>query len=505
MSKSPYRWTILTSLAFAMVLAFSLPSVASADPSAPSTTASPTPVGSFNNAAVFSLTATEPAGPGVANTFFRLDGGAVTTYSVGFAIVPIFSSVGTHTLTYYSTDTLGNTEGAHTSTFTVNDTLPPTTVTDVAPTYADVATITLSASDNQFVGLGYAVTAIGSGVAGTHWSLDGGSTWTTGTQVVESQASTTPYTLLCYSTDVAGNRETTGSASFRVNDTIAPVTSSDATSSYVGTATIHFTAHDNSGGLGVGATYYSLDGGGFVQGTSVTTTATGSHSLLFYSTDKASPTPNSESVKSVNFAVTAFDTTPPTSSSDATASYIVTATVHISATDNPGGIGVGAIYYKLDGASVVTTVVAVGSPTTLTAPVVVTGAGSHSIEFWSADLLGNVESPHHTVNFTIGKLSSTISISAVPASVKLPKPFVLSGLLTVPTNGLSCVVYVKKPGSARWSYSSNRLSYNAAGAASSWWYRYTPKLRGTYSFYVNFAGDGTHIAVTSRTIKVTVK
>ena len=111
-----------------------------------------------------------------------------------------------------------------------------------------------------------------------------------------------------------------------------------------------------------------------------------------------------------------------------------------------------------------------------------------------------------TANFAANARASTgLSISAAPTPVKLPTSFVLSGVLSAGTNGLPCVVYVKKPASSRWSYSSNRLSYGATASASSWWYRYTPKLRGTYSFYVTFAGDATHLGSTSKTITVAVK
>jgi hypothetical protein len=77
----------------------------------------------------------------------------------------------------------------------------------------------------------------------------------------------------------------------------------------------------------------------------------------------------------------------------------------------------------------------------------------------------------------------------------------------VGTNGLPCAVYVKKPGSSRWSYSSNRLTYNATTTSSSWWYRYTPKLRGTYTFYVTFVGDTTHMGASTlaKPIKVAVR
>lgn len=105
---------------------------------------------------------------------------------------------------------------------------------------------------------------------------------------------------------------------------------------------------------------------------------------------------------------------------------------------------------------------------------------------------------------TVAATSITIGSSA--SRVAYRKPFVLSGVLTPGGVGDLCVVYVKKPGSGRWSYSSARLAYAADGAGGGiWWYRYTPKLRGTYCFYARFAGDAGRLSSQSRTIGVTVR
>jgi hypothetical protein len=60
---------------------------------------------------------------------------------------------------------------------------------------------------------------------------------------------------------------------------------------------------------------------------------------------------------------------------------------------------------------------------------------------------------------------------------------------------------VQKPGLARWSYSSARLTYNI----SSWWYRYTPKVRGTYRFRTRFDGGGGRMASITGILSVTVR
>jgi hypothetical protein len=84
------------------------------------------------------------------------------------------------------------------------------------------------------------------------------------------------------------------------------------------------------------------------------------------------------------------DTTAPTTSSDAVASYPNSATIHLSATDNTGGSGVAHTYYILDsqlqaeGLTVTTSVI-----------------GAHTLEFWSTDVAGNIETPHKTAAFQV--------------------------------------------------------------------------------------------------------
>ena len=105
--------------------------------------------------------------------------------------------------------------------------------------------------------------------------------------------------------------------------------------------------------------------------------------------------------------------------------------------------------------------------------------------------------------------NSTLTIAASPLSVRLPTPFVLSGLLTPGDNDPSdlIVVQVMKPGSARWSYSSVRQVYdqNALTGGGPWMYRYGPTLRGTYRFRASFAGEDGQTPAASRTLSVVVR
>ena len=70
-------------------------------------------------------------------------------------------------------------------------------------------------------------------------------------------------------------------------DTAAPTTVSDAKTSYVAFAAIKLTATDNTGGSGVAHTYYKLDGGAQVEGTSLTVKTLGAHTVEFWSVDNA--------------------------------------------------------------------------------------------------------------------------------------------------------------------------------------------------------------------------
>jgi len=94
-----------------------------------------------------------------------------------------------------------------------------------------------------------------------------------------------------------------------VPDLIAPSTSSDAEPSYTGDVTIHLDAVDNPGGQGVDRTYFILDGESPVEGTAVSVAAPASgsqtHTLQYYSVDKAGNTESAKPVPALSFTVVA--------------------------------------------------------------------------------------------------------------------------------------------------------------------------------------------------------
>jgi hypothetical protein len=104
------------------------------------------------------------------------------------------------------------------------------------------------------------------------------------------------------------------------------------------------------------------------------------------------------------------------------------------------------------------------------------------------------------------QVPTVITINQSTTAVRGLKAFVLSGVLTPGSVGDPCVVMVKKPNSPRWSYSSARLCYSAAAAGgANWWYRYTPKLKGVYRFYVKYDGNASRLPSRSREVQVRIK
>lgn len=103
------------------------------------------------------------------------------------------------------------------------------------------------------------------------------------------------------------------------------------------------------------------------------------------------------------------DVTIPTVTSDAVASYGDSATVTIAASDD---FGLASISYRLDGEATVT----VAASTTSATKAVTTGTlGEHSLEFWTADLSGNV-SEHGSASFIVVDASAPVVTSDALAS-----------------------------------------------------------------------------------------
>ena len=176
------------------------------------------------------------------------------------------------------------------------------------------------------------------------------------------------------------------------SDAVAPSTSSNARQRYYGSATISISATDYAG-YGVQSTRWTLDGA-LGSGVLASTSALGSHTLQYASTDWAG---NVESTKTATFTVYPADPIAPSTSCDATRSYIDTATITLTPSD--AGSGVDRTDWTLDGTE--------GSGTV----VVTTAGGAHTLSYWSTDLAGNVESAH-VATFTVVPRDKTAPVTS---------------------------------------------------------------------------------------------
>ena len=325
------------------------------------------------------LAATNSVGPGVAATYYTVDGGSQQTYASPFTV----TGDGTHTVTYWSVDTSGNTETAHSLTVKIDATPPVVTFGALSPTP------NAAGWNNSSVSLPYTTTDATSGLL----SATPGSPLTFTTEGANQTQTVT-------ATDSASNSAQAASPAVSI-DLTAPTTTASASGAqgnggvYTGTATVTLTATDALSG--VASTLYAIDGGGQQTYSSpFLVTNSGSHTVNYFSTDIAG---NAESAHTLTLQE---DTTPPmttvtlSGTAGANGWYTSAVQVTLAATDTDGAGDVAATTYTVDGSS----------PQTYSAPFTVIGVGAHTVAFFSTDKAGNAEAAQ----------TQTISIdSAAPA------------------------------------------------------------------------------------------
>ncbi|MDR3685864.1 MAG: hypothetical protein P4L93_02745, partial [Coriobacteriia bacterium] len=284
------------------------------------------------------------------------------------------------------------------SCHTLADTTPPATTSNAVGSYIGTASITLSATDAQ------------SGVQSTYYRLDGGAPTTVSGALLVPPTDTPSRSLQYWSVDASGNVETAHSVGFTVvPDVTAPVTTSDAKPTYWDDATIHLSALDDATDFGVRTTYYYFDSGPVNSGATAVLPfdANGTHTIHFWSVDYAG---NTESLKTATFGFgAAKDFTAPTTTSSfnpaAGANYNANQSITLSPSDNSGGSGVKATYYRVDSNAFTT-----GTSFT------VSGDGLHTFSYYSVDKAGNVESTHVSNQFRIDTVQPVTSNNATNAA-----------------------------------------------------------------------------------------
>ncbi|TLM71587.1 MAG: hypothetical protein FDZ70_08840, partial [Actinobacteria bacterium] len=350
------------------------------DSGAPTTTIAGVPAGWSGSPATLSLTATD-SGSGVAASYYRLDGGAVTTYTGPFAV----TAVGTTTVGYWSVDAAGRTEAEHTATVRIDTLAPVTTASGVPAGWASApVTVTLSAADAT------------SGVAWTRYRVGSGAVQTYTAPFAVSAPGTT--TVYFWSADNAGNAETTGTATVRI-DTLAPVTTASGVPAGWASAPVTVTLSAADATSGVAWTRYRVGSGAVQTYTAPFAVASeGTTTVYFWSSDNAGNT------EATGTATARIDLTDPvTSIGSLSATWTASdALVFLTATD--AGSGVAGIRYRLNG----------GAEATFTSAFLVTAEGTTTISYRAVDNAGRVEATK-TATVLLDKSAPISAASGIPA------------------------------------------------------------------------------------------
>ena len=174
------------------------------------------------------------------------------------------------------------------------------------------------------------------------------------------------------------------------------------------------------------------------------------------------PSLNPTSTPAGLIPTTTVDATCAVTVSNAVSSYRGDAVLHLSATDNVGGWGVGYLYYSLDGAPVrlirvpVDWTNSMGSMSCETSiPVAAPASGhvAHTISFWSQDNYGNVETPT-TQAFTIAAppvltvATTALSFKSTPTTSYSGHKFVFTGKISPASmaSGTRITIWMRKAG-----------------------------------------------------------
>ena len=201
---------------------------------------------------------------------------------------------------------------------------PVTTATAPTDWTNQSAAVTLSATDNE------------TGVANTFYSLNG-QAFVSGTAVTVSQEGSNKVSY--YSVDKVGNTEATKIIYVKIDKT-APLTEASNIQGWSKEAIVTLAATDDRSG--VAKTLYSVNGGDYAEGTSVTVSQEGVSQVSFYSVDQAG---NAEKAQSIEVKI---DRTAPVTTATATEGWTKSdATVTLAAAD--GQSGVAKTLYSVNG------------------------------------------------------------------------------------------------------------------------------------------------------------
>ncbi|MEW8970568.1 MAG: fibronectin type III domain-containing protein, partial [Mesobacillus sp.] len=288
---------------------------------------------------------------GVAKTFYSVDGKEFaegTTFTV--------AGDGEHQVKFYSVDLAGNVEDVQSKVVKIDSKAPVTASNIEDKWYQEAVTIELAATDET------------SGVAKTFYSVNG-------LEYIEASEFTLEedgvYEVSFYSVDTAGNVEAAQSQKVKI-DSKAPVTISNVEDKwYQEAATVELTANDETSGIA--ATFYSVNGAEYTEGTEIEIKADGIYKVSYYSVDNAG---NVE--EAINQTVKIDTQVPVTTDNVSDLWYTTDKEVVLSAEDILSGVA--QTYYSINGSEYVE-----GTK------FVVSDEGITEVAYYSVDAAGNLE------------------------------------------------------------------------------------------------------------------
>jgi len=362
----------------------------------------------------FTLTAVDDArvigdgaGVGVANTYYSIDGSSYAVYTAPFYVV----AEGTHTVSYYSVDLVGNTEIAQSTGVAVDNTPP-------------VVSLYMSGNDVFITAYDPVVNDVASGVGEIFYQVDDA----TAPSVYVSSFTLAPGTHTVYyaADDNVDNGIDTYYANTVIIDTTPPTVTSDLPpSGYENSTTpaLAISYADSGRGVNTASVMLTLDGvnvtsAAVVTASSVTYTpmglSQGTHTLVL-------TLANLSGIVTSSTTTFVVDTIPPVTSlqvdglTTSATSLVLISTDTLGFTSTDAVSGVAQTFYALDAST----------------PIVYASAfsvsvGTHSLAFHSMDKAGNVEATHNVA-------LSVRSVSVAPPTLTLAPPSGSTVTITTPT------------------------------------------------------------------------
>ena len=429
---------------------------------------------------------------GVAFTLDAVDGGAFSLYTSSFSLVE-----GLHTLQYHSQDYAGNLEAVQISTVAV-DATPPVTTLISSPATTSGGSIVSTSTVFSFSAADPISNGIASGVKATYAWLDGSPTTTSGMTL-----STGTHTLQWYSQDNVGNAEVIESSAIIVNaDTMPPVTRKQfSTASYISNSdlpyissatTISLTAIDYGAmASGVAFTRYAVDSETWTLYATPFALTEGLHAVFFQSQD------NAGNLEPVNISTVAVDATAPVTVLTSSTTFSLSAVDPIS---NSVASGIALTQISID-----------AGPFTIYVSSFTLSVGTHTLEWYSQDHVGNTEVTRST---TVAVQPPVVIDTTSPVALLLsPSPTALGidqvfspGLLPVwgTANGNGFVSYTLDAAAGAPPHGSYTLIQSGvnpvnAGSLGTW---NTRSLSGFMALRLRAFSTAGKVAVSTATIYI---